>query len=123
MPFKLDPMAFIIMGNYSFSKNERLLKRSQFVNLNRSGKRVHGAHFVIILKENGLGITRLGVTVTKKTGCAAKRNRIKRLVREYFRLNKAHFPQGYDVVIAAKKDANKLDLRDLQRELNNVMFS
>lgn len=99
------------------------MKRSQFVNLNRSGKRVHAPHFVIILKENGLGITRLGVTATRKTGCAAKRNRFKRLAREYFRLNKARFPQGYDVVIAAKKDANKLDFWDLQRELNTVKFS
>jgi len=111
------------MGNYSFLKNERLLKRSEFVNLNRSGKRSHSPHFVIIFKENGLGITRLGVTVTKRTGCAVKRNRIKRLLREYFRLHKAHFPQGYDVVIAAKKDANKLDFWDLQRELNKVIFS
>ncbi|RLF56440.1 MAG: ribonuclease P protein component [Thermoplasmata archaeon] len=76
-----------------------------------------------MLKENGLGITRLGITATKRTGCAAKRNRIKRLVREYFRLNKARFPQGYDVVIAAKKDANKLDFWDLQRELDHIKFS
>jgi ribonuclease P protein component len=72
------------------------------------------------LKENRLGVTRLGVTVTKRIGCAAKRNRIKRLVREYFRLHKARFPQGYDVVIAAKKDANKLDFWNFQRELEEV---
>jgi len=108
------------MGNYLFSKNQRLLKRREFVNLNRSGRRFHSPHFVIILKENRLGVTRLGVTVTKRIGCAAKRNRIKRLVREYFRLHKARFPQGYDVVIAAKKDANKLDFWNFQRELEEV---
>jgi ribonuclease P protein component len=110
------------MGNYSFSKYERLLKRSEFVNLNRSGRRVHVPHFVVLLKKNQLGVTRLGVTVTKRTGCAVERNRIKRLVREHFRLNKTRFPHGYDVVIAAKKDADKLDFRDVQRELDNVTF-
>ena len=111
------------MENCSFLKCERLLKRSDFVNLNRSGRRFHSTHFVIILKENGLGVTRLGVTVTKRTGCAAKRNRIKRLVREYFRLHKARFPQGHDVVIAAKKDADKLDFWNLQRELGEVRLA
>ena len=96
------------------------MKRSEFVNLNRSGRRVHTPHFVIILKENRLGTTRLGVTVSRKTGCAVQRNRVKRLLREYFRLNKTRFPHGYDVVIAAKKDANKLDFWNLQRELTKV---
>ena len=111
------------MGTFLFLKNERLLKRSAFVNLNRSGKRFTSRHFVIITKKNGLGITRLGVTVTKKTGNAVLRNRIKRLIREYFRLNKAHFPHGCDVVVAAKKDAKKLDFREIQRELDQIRFS
>jgi len=111
------------MGTFFFLKNERLLKRGEFVNLNRSGKRFHSRHFVVIIKKNGLGITRLGVTVTKKTGNAVRRNRIKRLIREYFRLHKARFPQGCDVVVAAKKDAKELDFREIQRELGEIRLS
>ncbi|MBW2169268.1 MAG: ribonuclease P protein component, partial [Deltaproteobacteria bacterium] len=73
-----------------------MLNRADFVNLNRSGQRHHTKHFIVILKENGLGITRLGLTVSRKTGNAVKRNRVKRLIREFFRLNDTYFPQGYD---------------------------
>lgn len=105
------------MGFFSFPKKKRILNRSDFVNLNRSGKRHYTEHFNIISKQNKFGITRLGVTVRKKTGNAVKRNRVKRLIREYFRLNHSFFPQGYDIVIAAKKDASYLDLQAVHKEL------
>jgi len=65
----------------------------------------------------------LGVTVGKKTGKAVKRNRVKRLIREFFRLNKVCFPQGYDIVIIAKKNASYLDLRRTEEELGGAVFN
>ena len=110
------------MRDFTFLKIERLLNRSDFVNLNRSGKRYHARHFLVILKQNGLGITRLGVTASKKAGNAVKRNRTKRLIREFFRLNKVYLPQGYDIVVAAKKDASYLDLRKTKKELAEIFI-
>jgi ribonuclease P protein component len=72
---------------------------------------------MILSLKNGLDVTRLGITVTKKTGNAVKRNRIKRLIREFYRLNKARFPQGFDVAIIAKKNAVNLDFRSVEEEL------
>lgn len=110
------------MPTYSFPKKKRILRRSQFVNLNRSGKRRYTKHFTLICKHNGLGITRLGVTVSKRIGGAVRRNRIKRLLREFFRLNQAKFPPGYDIVITAKKDASFLNLQEIERELREIVF-
>ena len=110
------------MGSFSFPKKERLLKRANFVYLNRSGERHHARHFVVIFRQNGLDITRLGVTVSKKTGNAVKRNRVKRLIREFFRLNKSYIPQGYDMVVTAKKDASYLDLRKIKEEIGEAIF-
>ncbi|MBU0734211.1 MAG: ribonuclease P protein component [Pseudomonadota bacterium] len=110
------------MISFSFPKKRRLLNRTDFVNLNRSGKRHHTRHFVVITKRNGLGITRLGVTVSKKSGNAVKRNRVKRLIREFFRLNYSKIPQGYDIVVAAKKDASYLDLWKTKEELGEIFF-
>ena len=86
------------------------------------GQRHHTRHYTIIFKKNGLGVTRLGITVIKKIGNAVKRNRVKRLVREFFRLNKSYFPQGYDIVVAARKNASYLGLRKTKEELAEVIF-
>ena len=107
------------MGVSSFSKYERILNRKDFVNLNRCGKRHHTAHFTVILRENGLGITRLGITVSKKTGNAVQRNRVKRRIREFFRLHKDDVPIRNDVLIIAKKDACQLDFRQVEEELGD----
>jgi ribonuclease P protein component len=110
------------MGSFSFLKPERLLKRSDFVKLNRAGKRFHATHFVVIAKKNGLDMTRMGVTVGKKVGNAVIRNRTKRLMREFFRLNKPRLPVGYDFVFVAKKDAGHLDYRKTKDELESIVF-
>ncbi len=110
------------MGSFSFSKKERLLKRKDFVNLNRSGRRIYSKNFLIIIDKNGMEFSRLGITVTKKIGKAVKRNRIKRLVREFFRLNKEKLPKGYDISIIARADVSGLKLQDIERELGEVLF-
>ncbi|MFP3910480.1 MAG: ribonuclease P protein component [Desulfobacteraceae bacterium] len=109
------------MGPFSFPKEERLLDRSDFVNLNRSGTRYHTKHFIVILKKNESGITRLGITAGKRVGNAVRRNRIKRLIREFFRLNKANFPKGFDIAVIAKKDASCFDLRRIEEELGHIV--
>jgi len=124
------------MRQYSFPKRERLLNREDFVNLNRLGKRYHTGHFTVILKKNRLGITRLGITITKKTGRsrlgitvtrkignAAKRNKVKRLAREFFRLNKHHFSRGCDIVIIGKKDSFLLNYTDIKEELGEIILN
>jgi len=77
---------------------------------------------VVLTKPNGLGIRRVGITVTRKTANAVRRNRIKRLIREFFRLNKAKLPQGHDFVFIARKDASRLTLSRITEELGAVLF-
>ncbi len=101
----------------SFSKNERLLNRSDFVNLNQLGKRYYTTHFTFILRGNGLGLTRLGITASKRIGNAVIRNKVKRLLREFYRTHKTCFPQGYDIVLAAKNGAGGLDFKKVKEEL------
>ena len=113
----------IAMNKFSFTKRERLLKRGDFVNLNRLGKRQNTTHFTVIYRRNDLGINRLGITASKKIGNAVKRNRVKRLIREFFRLNRPYFPQGHDIVIVAKKDASYLDLSKVTKELGDILFN
>jgi ribonuclease P protein component len=110
------------MGQYSFPKRDRLLNRKDFVNLNRLGKRYHTKHFLVIVKENVTGANRLGITVTKKIGNAVKRNKVKRLAREFFRLNKHHLSKDCDIVIIGKKNSFLLNFTELKEELGEIIL-
>lgn len=67
--------------------------------------------------------TRLGVTVSKKVGHAAIRNRIKRLSREYFRLNRHVIAGKWDIHLAAKKTAANLSSDQTFSSLKNIFES
>ena len=121
MPFEPKRFSTSLRGAFSFPKRERLLRRADFVKLNRSGKGRHMGHFIAITRKNELGTTRLGVTASKKVGNAVRRNRAKRLIREFFRLNKTRLPQGYDIVIIAKKGAGYLNYRKAEKELEKIV--
>ena len=75
------------------------------------------AFFVVVWRPNGLPLTRLGVTVSRKVAGAVGRNRIKRLVREAFRLSKDQRPQSMDISIIAKPGADSLNLAQVRQTL------
>jgi len=108
------------LGAFSFKKSERILKRSVFSRLFEEGHRIHGDHFVVNYCENGLRNLRLGITVSKKVGCAVIRNRIKRLVREYFRLHKAQIEGSYDLNIVAKSGVAGLSTKKINQTLKHL---
>src|SRR5512134_3708049 len=111
------------MSSFSFSKKERLLNPRDFVKANRRGRREQTPHFTLIYTENGMGIARLGITASRKTGNAVARNRIKRLIREFSRLHKSDLSQGHDILIAAKRGASCLDYREVEEELSDFLLS
>ena len=108
------------MEKQSFEKKERVRKRKNYLNIYQRGVRVHSSNFTVILNPNPSGEKRLGVTVSKKVGNAVKRNRIKRLLREFFRLNKDRLPDSRDMVVIAKKDVSALKYQDVCLELASL---
>jgi ribonuclease P protein component len=71
---------------------------------------------VVYAVDNEVDVGRLGVTVSKRVGNAAVRNRYKRRLREIFRRNKARF-QGHDVVIIVKPPQTSPSFEDLQEDV------
>ena len=108
------------MEKQSFGKKERVRKRKNYLSIYQGGIRVHSNNFTVILNPNPSGKKRLGVAVSKKVGNAVKRNRIKRLLREFFRLNKDRLPDSKDMVIIAKKDVSLLKYQDVCLELADL---
>lgn len=105
---------------YIFPAKNRIKKRRDFVSIRNRGRRLKTPHFYIhVLSENG-GL-RLGVTVSKRVGNAPVRNRVKRLLREFFRLNYDKLPAKVDISIVARHNAGLLSLAEVTDELN-VLF-
>jgi len=55
-----------------------------------------------------VGVTRLGLVVSRRVGGAVVRNRVKRVVREWFRRHRSLLPKGVDLVVIARSDAADL---------------
>ena len=79
------------------------LRRFEFQRATSTGRRISARYFLVFVRdrEDG-GSTRLGITVTRKVGNAVRRNRIKRLVREWFR-GRSDGLGPCDVVVIAKR--------------------
>ncbi len=60
---------------------------------------------------------RLGVSVSKDHGGAVRRNKLKRLLREAFRLERQRFPQGLDLVLIPRQSTENFPLAELRQEL------
>lgn len=110
-------------GRLGLSKALRLRKRWEFLAAQRHGKRRRGRYVVVIAARREEGPPRLGVTVSRKIGSAVVRNRIKRLIREAFRLQQHQLPSRMDLVVVARGDSREATLDDIQRELLNAACS
>lgn len=64
---------------------------------------------------------RVGLSVSKEHGRAVRRNKIKRILREAFRLTRPRLPGQYDLILIPQKGAGKLCLADLQVELEHLL--
>jgi ribonuclease P protein component len=82
------------------------------------GRRARSNYYTINFFPNGLQHHRLGLVVQKRFWNAVKRNRIKRLLREWFRLYKHQITlPGIDIVVIPKPGSETLDFEGVTREL------
>ncbi len=115
------------MGKYDlrqvYTKAERILKRSEFLRLAKYGRKIQSRHFIAIFETSPFERTRLGVTVSRKVGRAVTRSRVKRYLREYFRLNKHEIKRNLDINIIAKKAAAGLSSDQTFSSLKHIFNS
>jgi ribonuclease P protein component len=107
---------------FFFTKADRLLKRSEFLRVSNFGKKFQNKHFIAIFSPGLFQRSRLGVTVVRKVGNAAIRNRIKRLTREYFRLNRHMITGCWDINIIAKIKAAELSTDQAYQSLQHIFM-
>jgi len=105
------------LKSYTFTKADRIRRPGEYRTLSKNGKRHYSDHFIIISRKNQIFRSRLGVTVSKKVGKAVTRNKIKRIIRETFRLNRSRLPEQVDMNVVAKVSSGKIETGQLQKHL------
>nr|WP_256676327.1 MULTISPECIES: ribonuclease P protein component [unclassified Pseudomonas] len=82
--------------------------------------KVPGKNLLILARENGLDHPRLGLVIGKKSvKLAVQRNRLKRLMRDSFRLNQ-HLLAGLDIVIVARKGLGEVENPELHQHFGKL---
>jgi ribonuclease P protein component len=104
----------------TFPAARRLRRKAEFDQLYARGKRLGNSHFGITLQPNELGLARLGTAVASKPfGGSVPRNRLRRLIRESFRLRQHELPP-VDLVVSARPGAKGVAAAALRASLDGL---
>lgn len=108
------------MVTKEFSRELRLLTPGQFQKVFSNPTRFGSSHITILINQNSDQKNRLGLAIAKKrVKLAVDRNRIKRLIRESFRLNQHNLPH-IDMVVMVKSGTDKLENQDISKQLDKI---
>jgi ribonuclease P protein component len=108
------------MKEFGLPKEWRLLKRADFRSKRERTRKINTKNFTIVCRENTKGGPRIGVVASKKVGNAVTRNRIKRLVREFFRLNRGEMNRPEDMIVIARPKARVEGYAAIEAELGRL---
>jgi ribonuclease P protein component len=113
--------AVLIRPDRKLPRSRRIRKRAEYLHLQRTGRRRACRAFVVIVRAAGSDGSRIGITASRRTGGAVVRNRVKRLVREFFRNYRTRLVPEKDVLVIARPEAANLSYNDLKNELGRVL--
>jgi len=106
--------------NQRATRRFRVRNRKDIQRLVGLGRRAADGTMTLVAVPNGLGHSRLAVGVSTRHGKAVRRNRIRRLCREAFRLTRSQLPQGRDYMIIPRVGA-EFSLSRLQASLKALV--
>jgi len=108
------------MVTYEFNRESRLLTPGQFQSVFTKPIRFGSSHITVLVTQNPENNNRLGLAIAKKrVKLAVQRNRIKRLIRESFRLNQHNLP-NIDIVVMVKSGTDKLQNPQINQQLEKI---
>ncbi|WP_269619004.1 ribonuclease P protein component [Zhongshania sp. BJYM1] len=109
--------------SFHFDKSLRLLNASEYQAVfDESRLKVSTAELLFLARKNDLNQARLGLVIAKKNvRLSVQRNRIKRIVRETFRLNQ-HKLLGIDIIVLARRGLGDIDNKQLHETCNQLWY-
>lgn len=102
---------------FFFNKKSRILKKSEFSKLQKSGLRKLGSFLAIDYKYGQCQVPRLGITVPSSFGNAVSRNKFKRKAREAFRKIAHLLPSNLEINLYPRSKAKTAKEEDFKKEI------
>ena len=97
-----------------------LKKNHEFKRMYNKGKSAASHCAVVYCRRNGRPENRLGITVSTKLGGAVQRNRIRRRLKEVYRLNEENLSTGYDIVLVARMRSLYAKFSELESSVMSI---
>lgn len=108
------------VNDFTLPKTRLLVKPQQYQAVYRNGRRLRGQWFSLIIMDNGLEKSRLGISV-HGVRRAVRRNRIKRIIREFFRTNKDLITPSADIVFAVRKEFSLNSPQEIKQAVTDLL--
>ena len=104
-------------------KTIMIKRRYEFKILFSKGKVFYGKNITVYILKNKYEFNRLGIAVGKKSGKAVERNKIKRLIRENYKISEDYLKCGYNILISVNKKCNikETDFYDIKNDFEKTL--
>ncbi|SET72213.1 ribonuclease P protein component [Natronincola peptidivorans] len=99
----------------------RLRKNEDFRIVYKEGNSMANKLLILYIKKNNLDYNRAGFTVSKKIGKSVIRSKVKRKIRESYRLNDEGIKKGYDIVFIARQGCNEATYQEIESALLHLL--
>jgi ribonuclease P protein component len=111
-----------VRGSFRFTKKERITQPQDFRRVMKLGRRISSRNFVLFMLKNENTFHRLGIVTKKEVGLATFRNRMKRYIREFFRLHKHQIQGSCDMILMIKKGCSINRYQEAEKELRRMFI-
>ena len=107
-------------GVIIMDKVNRLRSNMEFKKVYSGGKNYWNKYLIIYVRKNNLNYTRIGYSISKKVGNSVVRNKIRRRMKEIYRLKLNNIKEGYDIIIIPKRNAVNISYLELESAMLHI---